>query len=484
MSHKRKVVLRVVIGLLGLCATSLLVTYLVLRPARAIGPGQQHNTEPESESNVPLPDPATVYINGTLYRCVCDPEGAYIEISVVDESEPQSDATPPNAAWVDCDGTFYRCVCDSGGVSMEVVVPTLTLSPDTGALGQTIRVIGASFARETSVALRLGVPNAGLSKENLATAVADVRSAFEVELTLPTEWPGAQTPIVERELVIAAVDEVRGQTLAFAQFTNEEGQPTLALNPGIGTPGQTIQVTGGTFVPGTRVALRLGVPNAGLSKENLATAVADADGAFGTELMLPTEWTGTQTPIVERELVIAAVDEVRGQTLAVAQVTNAAAVRAEAVPTVHNVHSVQIADTGLVIEVPDGWFRLEQEWAWTPQEGSDVRLGVNWMDLQPPMEPEAVMLPAPSQTLHSEEVMLNWGQGRRFLLEVYAPATHGSDGKATVESVETHVLAVVSRGGTRRAFDLYVRSSKLVDMEQLDPLLQRVLDTSILAGAG
>jgi len=106
---------------------------------------------------------------------------------------------------------------------MEVVVPTLTLSPDTGALGQTIRVTGGGFARETSVALRLGVPNVGLSKENLATAVADAHGAFEVELTLPTEWPGTQTPIVERELVIAAVDEAKGQTLASAQFTNEKG---------------------------------------------------------------------------------------------------------------------------------------------------------------------------------------------------------------------------------------------------------------------
>lgn len=70
MSRKKKVVLRVVIGLLVLCAISVLATYVVLRPARAIGPGQQHSTEPEPESNVPLPDPATVYINGTLYRCV------------------------------------------------------------------------------------------------------------------------------------------------------------------------------------------------------------------------------------------------------------------------------------------------------------------------------------------------------------------------------------------------------------------------------
>jgi len=69
---------------------------------------------------------------------------------------------------------------------------------------------------------------------------------------------------------------------------------------------------------------------------------ADTNDAFETELTLPVEWPGTQTPIVERELVIAAVDEAKSQTLAVAQVTNAAAVRAEPVPTVHNVHSVEV----------------------------------------------------------------------------------------------------------------------------------------------
>jgi hypothetical protein len=221
MSHKRKVVLRVVMGLLVLCAISVLVTYVLLGPVRATGPGQQHNTEPESESDVPLPNPATVYFNGTFYQCVCGPGGASIEISVAKESESQSDAALPNSAWVNCDGTFYRCVCGSGGASMEISVPTLTLSPDTSTLGQTIRVTGASFAPETSVALRLGVPNAGLSNHNLATAVANADGAFETELTLPTEWPGTQTPIVERELVIAAVDEARGQTLAIAQFINQ-----------------------------------------------------------------------------------------------------------------------------------------------------------------------------------------------------------------------------------------------------------------------
>jgi hypothetical protein len=144
---------------------------------------------------------------------------------------------------------------------------------------------------------------------------------------------------------------------------------------------------------------------------------------------------------------------------------------------------VDLADTGLSIEVPNGWFRLEPEWAWMPGEASDLRLGVNWVELEPLVEPEAALLPAPSQTLYSEEVTLSWGQGRRFLLEVYAPDAQGSDAKAPVVSVEMHVLAVVGQEGIRRAFDLYVRGPGMEEMGALDPLLQRVLDTSVLAGA-
>jgi hypothetical protein len=145
-------------------------------------------------------------------------------------------------------------------------------------------------------------------------------------------------------------------------------------------------------------------------------------------------------------------------------------------------HRVEIADTGLSFEVPSGWLRLDPEWAWTPAEGSGLLLAVNWVDLSPPAEPEAVLLPNHAQTLYSEEVALAWGQGRRFLLEVYAPAAQGGDEKAPVESVEIHVLAKVQHGEVTRAFDLYVRGAGMEDMGTLDPLLQRVLNSSTMAG--
>jgi hypothetical protein len=145
---------------------------------------------------------------------------------------------------------------------------------------------------------------------------------------------------------------------------------------------------------------------------------------------------------------------------------------------------VEIADTGLSIDVPSGWLRLEPAWLWTPAEGSELFLGVNWIDLQPPQEAEPALLPTPSQTLYSEEVTLGWGQGRRFLLEVYTPAAQGGEQKAAVASVEIHVVAMVKRGEMYRAFDLYVRGTGMEDMGALDPMLQRVLDSSTMAGVG
>ena len=143
---------------------------------------------------------------------------------------------------------------------------------------------------------------------------------------------------------------------------------------------------------------------------------------------------------------------------------------------------VEVADTGLSIDVPAGWLRLEPEWLWTPAEGSDLFFGVNWVDLQPPQEAEAALLPVPSQTLYSEEVTLGWGSGRRFLLEVYGPATQGSDEKAPIQSVELHVLVVVTGEGGRRAFDLYVKGNRLEAMGTLDPVLQHALEMSMLFG--
>ncbi len=140
---------------------------------------------------------------------------------------------------------------------------------------------------------------------------------------------------------------------------------------------------------------------------------------------------------------------------------------------------VNIPEAGLVFEVPVGWQRLETEWAWSPVGDDGLRLGVNWMDIQPPQEVEAAMLPTPSQVIHSEPVELGWGSGRRFTLEVYAPAAQDDDTQAPVQLVETHVLIVVGLGDTRRAFDFYASGQTAEQLAMLEPSLQHMLETSL-----
>lgn len=138
-------------------------------------------------------------------------------------------------------------------------------------------------------------------------------------------------------------------------------------------------------------------------------------------------------------------------------------------------HPVQIGDSGLSVEVPDGWLQLGPEWVWTPAADSALRLGVQWADLNPPAEPEAVLLPQPAQVLSSEPIDLNWATGRTVRLEVYGP----SEGeKAPVVSVEEHTLIQITADGARRVFDLYASAPDEASLQELLPLLQQMRETS------
>jgi hypothetical protein len=73
---------------------------------------------------------------------------------------------------------------------------------------------------------------------------------------------------------------------------------------------------------------------------------------------------------------------------------------------------IEITEASLSAEIPAGWLHLEPEWIWTPSEDSPLRLGIKWIDLTPPQEAEAVLLPQPAQVIDSQEMALSWGDGR------------------------------------------------------------------------
>jgi putative hemolysin len=206
MSRGVRVVLGIVGGLLLAGLAGVLVLNALYRPVRSSGP--QPAVTPDGAW---MPNPASAY---------CEEQGGRIEVRTTADGDQYGVCILADGS--ECDEwAFYRNECGPAGTTGQA--PELILAPNAQvpAPGQPIQVTGAGFVPGMTVALRLGVPNAGLGKLNLATAVADAGGTFEVELVLPTVWPGTQNPITERELVIAAVDETRSQTVAVAPFTNE-----------------------------------------------------------------------------------------------------------------------------------------------------------------------------------------------------------------------------------------------------------------------
>jgi Tol biopolymer transport system component len=140
---------------------------------------------------------------------------------------------------------------------------------------------------------------------------------------------------------------------------------------------------------------------------------------------------------------------------------------------------VTIAEAGLDLDAPSRWQRVEPGWAWASTDGDGYRVGVSWADLEPPMEPEVVMLPNPSLVLDSVPVDLGWASGHRLTVEVYAPAVSGggSDLAPSVKAVERHTVVVVNQGYGRRVYDFYASAPTADALATLDPVLDAMVSS-------
>jgi len=138
---------------------------------------------------------------------------------------------------------------------------------------------------------------------------------------------------------------------------------------------------------------------------------------------------------------------------------------------------VPVTEAGLSLDVPAGWRKAESG-VWTAPEDEALRLGVRWADLEPPQEPDVVLLPQPALVLDSEPVEVTWGSGRRFTVEVYGEAEEEA-GQAPVQAVETHVLVVVEQEGGRRAYDVYIGAPDAGQLASLETILQHALSSVV-----
>jgi hypothetical protein len=134
---------------------------------------------------------------------------------------------------------------------------------------------------------------------------------------------------------------------------------------------------------------------------------------------------------------------------------------------------VPLSEAGISIVPPAEWERSGPA-VWSGPGGGTGRLGVKWVDIAPPQEPEAALLPQPAQVIASEPIDLAWGSGRTFTLEVFAEAVEG-EGQAPVARFEKHALIVVEWDGGRRAFDVYVSAPTAEGLAGLEGVLDVVL---------
>jgi len=138
---------------------------------------------------------------------------------------------------------------------------------------------------------------------------------------------------------------------------------------------------------------------------------------------------------------------------------------------------VTIPDLGLTLEVPKEASRIESLWKWEVPGIPEGHLGFNYKRFKPPMEPESI-LPGPSLILESEAVAFEWGTGRSYTMEIYAPIPPSpEDEKAPVESVQHHIVITADIKGERVILDFFAGTSGAGDLTALKPLLQQMAES-------
>nr|MBN1229479.1 hypothetical protein [Anaerolineae bacterium] len=136
--------------------------------------------------------------------------------------------------------------------------------------------------------------------------------------------------------------------------------------------------------------------------------------------------------------------------------------------------AVSIPEAGLDFEIPAGWFRLEPDWQWQATPDDTSLIGVRWADIDPPAEPEAIMLPDNAVMLDRVPVELDWTTAYRYTVEVYAEAEAG-DADPQVVSVEHHVLITITGDNGRRVIDCYAAATSADDLAVLEAVLDHMV---------
>jgi len=157
------------------------------------------------------------------------------------------------------------------------VTPKITVTPDSGTVGQTIKVVGTGFASEEE-----GIEvtfDGEVRKENI---FADVDGSWTASITAPIRTCG-------RYVIDASGSATRARDVPDVTFTLVAG--ISVTPPGSAYVGDTITVTGGGFAPGEK-GIRVSFEGTVVTT---ATITPDIYGCWESSFTLPASAYGSHT---------------------------------------------------------------------------------------------------------------------------------------------------------------------------------------------
>lgn len=145
--------------------------------------------------------------------------------------------------------------------------------------------------------------------------------------------------------------------------------------------------------------------------------------------------------------------------------------------TAASTQRIDVHEAGISFEIPANWQQPTEELRWIPEAGAESALGFTWLALDPPQEPEAALLPSPSQVLSSTEIDPGWGKGRSITLEVFGVAGAEDDTQAPVEAVQNHIIIIADQEQRKLAFDFFSTAPNMELLLELESALEGMLES-------
>ena len=125
---------------------------------------------------------------------------------------------------------------------------------------------------------------------------------------------------------------------------------------------------------------------------------------------------------------------------------------------------VNVLPINMTLDIPADWTRAGLQWAWSPNSLGTPGIGVTWTDLGQ-FGGDETLLPRYRREISNQPLDLGWAQGTQYTFELMGGPGEGPIG------AETH--KIVKTG--RRAYDFYAIANTVEELENVRPILQRMV---------